>query len=1035
MGRKWLTCVLALGLLMACDEEDTTDAGIDGSVDDGGGTDAGPEPLALPGLDGDVEVIYDDRGMPHIYASTIHDLLYVEGYLMSQDRFIQMEFLRRNVVGRLAEALGAVSPGLEDGDADMRFLGFERTGQAMYDALPADDPTRLMVEAFVDGINHYIDSVILEPTYQPPRGLETFNFIKTSDAFGHWQPRDIFAIARFQAFSLSYDAGDDISRTEVLRAVRDAFDPMDGNDRIAARAGLFADFFSTMQARPIYTRDDGFNDGTTMAFLPDITRPILPPSEPRLRVPDQVLENGRRFFERLDRNPYLAMAHDEHIGSNSWVVAGTHTANGNPILSNDPHLSLISPAVWWYVHLNTERMGGEDMIDAQGVTFAGLPGVVLGYTRNLAWSATTTGYDVTDVYAEEITFRNDGDAVTPDWVPITVRYMGADVALETITEEIGVAGGDPVTLTIYDVPHHGPLIPDSLVAPSMVDPPTGALATSSGLSVRYTGHEVTNELAFFYELLTAQTVQEAFDAQDNFMVGIQNFSYADSAGSIGWSTHGRIPQRDCDFWLDALGRPIIDPSTELPNAPLFIMDGSGTNEWGADLGDELIPHDQNPARGYIATANQDNVGVTADGDPCNDLAYIGGAFAQGYRQHRIRERLDEMIAGGGGITTDDMIALQGETRSSLGEGMRDAIVASLEHAIGDTSDDAALDDLMASAGAEGVANLTEVRSRLDAWSLETPHGIGATDASENRRQRRDDDLQRDHHAPLAPRLRRRDRRARPRDAQPVHGADARVGARRRHHAAGDPSAHLPGELRRLHRLERHRGVGRPEHAGVRDARRARGQRGARRDRVARVRHRHGLGRLVLGPPPHRALRPDRPRRRGPGSRLHPAEQLDRVPGRLPPSRRLRRGRRRQLQPHQRRALQPRQRRLPAPGGRDDPGRSGPLQRPAGRPGGGPDGAAPRGRGRALAYEPAAAALLRARRRAGERGADAPLHAGELSARLSARGGGPGGGCRRPTRGRSRARARRSARGPAGRRSPARAPGRWQRRARAPSAGR
>ena len=96
----------------------------------------------------------------------------------------------------------------------------------------------------------------------------------------------------------------------------------------------------------------------------------------------------------------------------------------------------------------------------------------------------------------------------------------------------------------------------------------------------------------------------------------------------------------------------------------------------ADLGDELIPHDQNPPRGYVATANQDNVGVTADGDPCNDIAYIGGAFAQGYRQHRIRERLDALIAGGGGITTDAMIDLHAETRSSLGEGMRDAIVAS-----------------------------------------------------------------------------------------------------------------------------------------------------------------------------------------------------------------------------------------------------------------------------------------------------------------------------------------------------------------------
>src|SRR5690606_33712471 len=184
-----------------------------------------------------------------------------------------------------------------------------------------------------------------------------------------------------------------------------------------ARAGIFGDFFSERPARAVYTRD-GFNGGTPSSLLPGVRRP-LPRPAPRL-TSIEALEGAERFFARIDESPLLRR--DPHIGSNSWVVHGDITASGNPILANDPHLSLLSPGVWWYVHLNTERMGGEDAIDAQGVAFAGLPGVVLGFNRDLAWSATTTGYDVTDVYAEAVTYRNDGSAEEPEWVPVSVRF-------------------------------------------------------------------------------------------------------------------------------------------------------------------------------------------------------------------------------------------------------------------------------------------------------------------------------------------------------------------------------------------------------------------------------------------------------------------------------------------------------------------------------------------------------------------------------------------------------------------------------------
>jgi penicillin G amidase len=729
--------VLALSLVLAvagCDDDADADAGPGGdagpTIDAGPGGDAGPgeTDLALEGLDGPVEVLIDDRGMPHIYATTVNDLALVNGYVMARDRFIQMEFLRRLATGRLAAVLGNFDASLVEGDRDFRFLGFRRVAQQTYDGLAADDRTKVYVDAFVAGINQYIAQVIEDPGYQPPAGLELFNAIRAADDFGPWDPVDVLALARFQSWNLSYDAGADTARTERLMGTRAAFPadgdldgptgPMLSDPRLADRVGLYADFFSEVQARRVYSRD-GFNDGTTMAIRPASG---LPAQVPQVVMPPlETVRAGRRFFERLDNHRFNVR--DPHMGSNSWVVAAEHTANGNAILANDPHLALPAPGVWWYVHLNTAEMGGEEDFDVQGVGFAALPGVVLGYNRNLAWSATTTGYDATDVYAEQVTFRNDGTLAAPDWTPVSVLFNGTQVALESVTERILNAGGEDEDFVIYQVPHHGNIIAESITPPELpVD--NGMTAVGSALSVRYTGDEPSNELAFFSGLWTAEDIDEALLALDNFQVGAQNFSFV-TQDSIAWSTRSRIPIRAaaaCSFR--------VEPDGQISGvSPLFVLPGQGGFEWEGNLPDAAIPHDIDPARGYIANANQDNVGVTEDGNPCNDAYYLGGGFAVGYRMGRIVERLDEEIAAGD-ITTAEMIALQAETRSSLGSTLRDPIVASLTQALTDPSGDPALRAVVTAAGPDRMRDVEDVRDRLMAWSLETPHGVGATDPDE-----------------------------------------------------------------------------------------------------------------------------------------------------------------------------------------------------------------------------------------------------------------------------------------------------------------
>jgi penicillin amidase len=711
-----LSCALAVGALsQACDSDPEVDAGLDASADTttpedggGGGLDDLPvsETLDLPGLEGPVEVFYDDRGIPHIYGSTVHDVILAEGFLMSRDRFGQMEFIRRNVLGRLSEVAESLSPGLSNDDFDARVTGYGRMGRLIWEDLqdstdPVEVRTRETAQAFVDGINAYMARVRAGQENPAFEGAEALNLIVFSPYFTDWEPSDVFAMARFQAMSLSFDAGADIGRTQVLAGIAEAFgDPGD------PRRAIFHDLYGDLPARAVYTRD-GFNDGTTEALLPDF-RPHGP-AAPMLLPSRSALDAAAGFFERFERRTVALGMGDEHRGSNNWLVAGSLTESGNPILSNDPHLSLISPPVWWYVHLNTERMGGEDAIDAEGVAFAGLPGVVLGFNRNIAWGATTTGYDVTDVYLEQITevadgpdtvlFDEDGDGDLSDAV---------QVALVSETETINVAGADPIVRDIEYVPHHGPILPGTR------EPVVGMPGRFTALSVRYTGYDVSNELAYFTALLTATNTAEAATAQNYFRVGSQNFIVIDRE-HIRWSTESRIPVRDpraLTFDYDANG-------VHSGSCPLFVLDGTGAHEWMSDLPSSVIPHDEDPARGYIATANQDNVGVTGDGNACNDAHYIGGDFDFGWRQDHIVGEL-ERLSERGDITVEDMQALQALTTSSTGTALRDRIVEIL----GDTA-------AITAAGIEpaDVPRLAAARTRLMAWSLETPHGVGATDAT------------------------------------------------------------------------------------------------------------------------------------------------------------------------------------------------------------------------------------------------------------------------------------------------------------------
>jgi penicillin amidase len=406
-------------------------------------------------------------------------------------------------------------------------------------------------------------------------------------------------------------------------------------------------------------------DVTTMP--PDeVPSPLRAPSKPlaiggAVEAPlsaDAIREGMGRLFG--------AFHHIPRVGSNNWAISGEHTASGRPLISGDPHQPLSSPNVMYMLHLNSADAGGQ--FDVVGWAFAGTPGVQLGHNRDVHWAATTNFGDVMDLWEVELL---DGGA--------QVR-LGDDV-IDTVirTETIPVAGGEDVVLDVIEVPGRGVILPDSLI------PLPGIVEAGNGILVNWTGFAATAEERCFFEMNKATTLEEYEAAVDIMEVGGFNFVAA-SAEGITYRVNINVPDRQ----LGADGP-----------YPFLIMDGSDASSlWTGDwLPPEQLPHSKGGSRGYLSSANNDPWGFTFDGDVNNDPWYYGYFYAPGYRAKRINDELDRLTADGG-ITVQDMIALQNDTHS----GLADQIVPVLETAWANAQTDAALAEYAQDADLEAVVD-------------------------------------------------------------------------------------------------------------------------------------------------------------------------------------------------------------------------------------------------------------------------------------------------------------------------------------------
>ncbi|MGJ9411400.1 penicillin acylase family protein [Aeromicrobium sp. CF4.19] len=545
----------------------------------------------ISGLTADVTIGRDAHGIPQVEAEHELDLFFGQGFVHAQDRFYEMDFRRHVTSGRLAELVGE---GALETDQFVRTLGWRRVAEQEYRQL--DEPTRKLLRAYARGVNAYIDNrsgsdLALEytvlsltgPDYRPEP----------------WTPVDSLAWVKAMAWDLRSNMNDEIGRVQAAEDLTTA---------------------QVEELWPGYPEDHativGGGEVTDGSFRADDAADAR-----RASAAVDRLGSAQRAAEAV---PAL-LGTGDGIGSNSWVVSGDRTATGKPILANDPHLAPSMPGIWYQVGLRCRQVTSECPYDVAGYSFSGLPGVVVGHNRKVAWGVTTMYADVADLYLERV----DGE---------TYEFEGEQLPLETREETFEVAGGEPETITVRET-RHGPILSDldeniSEVGSGTVrDVEKGDYA----VSLQWTALTPRPTIKAVFALGRAQDWEDFRDAAELFTVPSQNLVYADVDGNIGYQSPGAIPIRSRG------------------NGRYPAPGWTGTHEWTGEIPFEELPSVLNPDEGAIVTANNRVIG---------SYPYtLGADTAAGYRSERIRD----LLQAGDGFDVADMTAMQTDTHNGNAE--------------------------------------------------------------------------------------------------------------------------------------------------------------------------------------------------------------------------------------------------------------------------------------------------------------------------------------------------------------------------------
>ena len=510
--------------------------------------------LALPGARAELRILRDPHGIPTVRAASVRDAMYGLGVVHAQDRLWQLETHRRIGAGRLAEAFGE---GALDADRFLRTLGVRQAAEAQW--AQASPASREALQAYADGVNAVIATLRARPPEFVVLGLQP----------EPWTPVDSLSWAIMMAWDLGANWQAELIRLRLaLKLPKERID----------------------QLLPPYPGD-----------------PVPPSADYAALYRALKLDTSQALAEPALLRLLAAAPESEvdGVGSNSWVLAGSRSATGKPLLAGDPHLKLSTPALWYFARLDAPGL------KIAGATLPGLPGVVMGQNEHIAWTLTNTGPDVQDTYLERIKPGDPAQYQTPEgWARFSTRQ-----------ELIKVKGRPDVTLTVRGT-RHGPVLSDALLA-GLGDDAKPALgpqgAAGFAVALRWTGLDADSDLVATTLAMNAAGSVDAFiRAAARWVAPMQNMAVADDAGHIALVSPGRVPLRRPDN--DLLG---------LAPAPGW----DARYDWAGFLPVDQLPQLRDPERGFIANANQK---ITPPGYP----HHITYQWALPYRHQRIEQLLE-----------------------------------------------------------------------------------------------------------------------------------------------------------------------------------------------------------------------------------------------------------------------------------------------------------------------------------------------------------------------------------------------------------
>lgn len=562
---------------------------------------------AFPALDGELQaaglaapvtVARDSADLTHIKAQSPHDAWFSLGYVHAQERGWQLEFNRRVMHGELSEAFG---PATLDTDKLLRTLGIMRAAELQWQNLPAEG--RDALQAYSDGINAFYaaSSQALSPEFH-------ILGVKPGGSSGKaWTPQDSVGWSLMMALDLGGNWGTEFARLSAARVVggtqlQQLFPPYPGES--PASSVDFAKLYAGL--------------GVYRTVVQGATKTIADPA--RVSAAEGLFDAQKpeKMLSALASgiNDWAGgLGVVDGKGSNNWVVSGTHSTSGKPLLANDPHLALSAPAIWYFARLQApagKAAGGSaaPAIDAIGATLPGLPFVVLGRTSKVAWTFTNTNPDVQDLYLEQINPANPRQYRVPAagseqaWADFKVR------------EEIIKIKGQPDLRLAVRESRHGPVLSDAQKSH------TDLLDTSKYvIALRWSALEADNKTVLAgIRANQAQSVDELIATFASHHSPMQNLVAADVDGNVSFKAVGKMPLRKPDN--DILGM-----------APSPGWDAR--YDWAG-----WVPYAQTPqtdkaaidAKGWLSTANQR---ITPPGYPI----FMGQDWTVPYRYDRIEQLL------------------------------------------------------------------------------------------------------------------------------------------------------------------------------------------------------------------------------------------------------------------------------------------------------------------------------------------------------------------------------------------------------------